>query len=107
MCRSRAATSISAERPSGKAPTTRVRLRISRIILSSGLLVRHRAPAFQRFRHLLLDKVGSGPQLHLLQPRDDLFGFALGSSVILLGVALSMRATSATFVFGTWLNTLR
>ena len=37
MCRSRAATSISAELPSGHAPTTRVRRRISRMICSSGL----------------------------------------------------------------------
>jgi hypothetical protein len=36
--RRRAATSISADLPSGKAPTTRVR-RISRISRSSGLLV--------------------------------------------------------------------
>ncbi len=38
MCRSLAAADINAECPSGKAPTTRVRLRISRIIRSSGLL---------------------------------------------------------------------
>jgi hypothetical protein len=37
MCRSRAATSISAELPSGHALTTRVRRRISRMICSSGL----------------------------------------------------------------------
>ena len=35
MCRSRAATSINAELPSGNAPTTRVRRRISRMIRSS------------------------------------------------------------------------
>ena len=40
MCRSRAATSINAERPSGNAPTTRVRRRISFMIRSSGLFVR-------------------------------------------------------------------
>lgn len=37
MCLSLAATSIGAECPSGKAPTTRVLLRISRIIRSRGL----------------------------------------------------------------------
>jgi hypothetical protein len=40
MCRSLAAANINAECPSGNAPTTRVRVRISRMILSSGLLVR-------------------------------------------------------------------
>ena len=39
MAESSRATSIRAEFPSGKLPTTRVRLRISRMILSSGLLV--------------------------------------------------------------------
>jgi hypothetical protein len=38
MCRGLAAANINAECPSGNAPTTRVRLRISRIIRSSGLL---------------------------------------------------------------------
>ena len=39
-CRNRAATSISAEFPSGKAPTTLVRRRASRSNRSIGLLVR-------------------------------------------------------------------
>jgi hypothetical protein len=38
MCLSLAATNINAECPLGKAPKTRVRLLISRIIRSSGLL---------------------------------------------------------------------
>jgi hypothetical protein len=38
MCRGLGAANINAECPSGNAPTTRVRLRISRIIRSSGLL---------------------------------------------------------------------
>ena len=38
--RRRAAASISAERPSGKAPTTRVRRQISRMIRSNILFVR-------------------------------------------------------------------
>jgi hypothetical protein len=40
MCRSLALTRISALLPSGNAPTTRVRLLISFMILSNGLLVR-------------------------------------------------------------------
>ena len=40
MCRSLAATSISADWPSRKAPTTRVRRRMSRMMRSSGLFVR-------------------------------------------------------------------
>jgi hypothetical protein len=39
MCLSLAAQSITAEFPSGKAPTTRVLLLISRMMRSSGLLV--------------------------------------------------------------------
>jgi hypothetical protein len=39
ICRSLAATNINAECSSGKAPTTRVHLRFSRIIRSSGLFV--------------------------------------------------------------------
>src|ERR1019366_4540731 len=38
-CRSRAATNMRADWPSGKAPTTLVRRRISRISRSNGLLV--------------------------------------------------------------------
>ena len=38
MCRNLAAARLSAELPSGKAPTTRVRRRISRMMRSSGLL---------------------------------------------------------------------
>jgi hypothetical protein len=40
MCRNLAAVSIRAECPSGNAPTTRVRRRISRMIRSSGSFVR-------------------------------------------------------------------
>ena len=42
MWRSRAAARFKADCPSGKAPTTRVRRRISRRMRSSGLLVRMR-----------------------------------------------------------------
>src|SRR5262249_15000708 len=42
MCRSLAAARLSADCPSGNAPTTRVRRRISRRMRSSGLLVRIR-----------------------------------------------------------------
>ena len=40
MCRSLAAARFRQDWPSGKAPTTRVRRRISRMMRSSGLLVR-------------------------------------------------------------------
>jgi hypothetical protein len=40
ICRNHAATNINAEWPSGNAPTTRVRRRISRMIRPNGLLVR-------------------------------------------------------------------
>jgi hypothetical protein len=43
MCRSLAAANIKAELPSGKQPTTFVRLRISRITRSSILFVRIRS----------------------------------------------------------------
>lgn len=42
MCLSLAEARLRADCPSGKAPTTRVRRRISRMIRSSGLLVRNR-----------------------------------------------------------------
>ncbi len=53
-CRRGAQTSMSAEFPSGKQPTTRVRLRISRLSLSITLLVRMQLYCFLRVLGILM-----------------------------------------------------
>jgi hypothetical protein len=50
MCRRLAVARLRADCPSGKAPTTRVRRRISRRIRSSGLLVRGSVQNLSHFR---------------------------------------------------------
>lgn len=86
MCRSLAAARINADLPYGNAPTTRARLRISRMMRSSGLLVRvHRQCEAAVVSQRLLaftDFAGRFLELHCGEFLDHRSGLVLGRLAI-------------------------
>jgi len=103
MCLNLAAARLRAELPSGKAPTTRVRRRISRMMRSSGLLDADAAPTLlgkrvvrQGLRHGRLHQPRRLAEPHAVELSDDLAGLAPSRFQIFswAWMALSSNATS-------------
>lgn len=95
-------TSVRADLPSGKVPTTRVRLRISRFRRSIALLVRmrhqcSRGRVRQGLGEALADDPGRLPEPHPVELLRDLEGHDLGSAARLHGVDRPEPAVQRVF----------